>query len=71
MYKGLEIDAAYRIDILVEGIVLLELKAVDKLEPIHEAQLLTYLRLSNRWLGLLMNFNTVVLKNGIKRLVNG
>jgi GxxExxY protein len=69
--KGLEIDAAYRLDVRVEGLVVLELKAVDKLEPIHEAQLLTYLRLTDLWLGLLINFNVVVLKNGIKRLVNG
>ena len=47
------------------------MKAMEKLEPIHQAQLMTYLRLSDLWLGLLMNFNTVVLKNGIKRIVNG
>jgi GxxExxY protein len=70
-YKGVEIDAAYRIDILVEGLVVVELKAVESIEPIHEAQLMTYLRLTDRWLGLLLNFNVVVLKNGIKRLVNG
>ena len=70
-YKGLDLDAAYRIDIKVEGILILELKAVEQLEPIHDAQLLTYLRLSNLWLGLLMNFNVAVMKNGIKRLVHG
>jgi GxxExxY protein len=70
-YKGVEIDAAYRIDILVEGLVVVELKAVECIEPIHEAQLMTYLRLTDRWLGLLLNFNVTVLKNGIKRLVNG
>jgi GxxExxY protein len=70
-YKGLQLDCAYRMDILVDGLVVIELKAVEKLEPIHEAQLLTYLRLSNLWLGLLINFNVVVLKNGIKRLVHG
>jgi GxxExxY protein len=70
-YKGLDLDAAYRIDIKVEGILILELKAVDKLEAIHDAQLLTYLRLSDLWLGLLMNFNVVTMKNGIKRLVHG
>ena len=71
VYKGLEIDAAYRIDIKVEGLVIVELKAIDQLEAIHEAQLLTYLRLSNLWLGLLINFNVAVLKDGIKRLVHG
>ena len=64
------LDAAYRIDLLVEDMVIVELKAVAKIEPIHEAQLLTYLKLSNKWLGLLINFNVPVLKNGIKRLVN-
>jgi GxxExxY protein len=71
VYKGLEIDAAYRLDVKVEGLVVLELKAVEKLEPIHQAQLTTYLRLADLWLGLLLNFNVVVLKNGIKRIVNG
>src|SRR6201987_5482167 len=54
-YKGLHVDAAYRLDVTVPGLVVLELKAVDKLESIHEAQLLTYLRLSKSWLGLLIN----------------
>ncbi|MBY0526461.1 MAG: GxxExxY protein [Gemmataceae bacterium] len=57
VYKGLEIDCAYRLDIVVGGLITIELKSVDKLKPIHDAQLLTYLRLSKRWLGLLMNFN--------------
>jgi GxxExxY protein len=70
-YKGIDLDAAYRIDIKVDGVLILELKAVDKLEEIHDAQLLTYLRLSNLWLGLLLNFNVVVMKKGIKRLVYG
>src|SRR5262245_13344130 len=69
-YKGSRVDCAYRIDILVDQSVVLELKSVDRLEPIHEAQLLTYLRLSNLWLGLLMNFNVKVLKQGIRRMVN-
>jgi GxxExxY protein len=67
--KGLQIDAAYRLDVKAEGLVVLELKAVDKLDSIHEAQLLTYLRLSKIWLGLLINFNVPVLRDGIKRLV--
>ena len=69
-YKGLELDCGYRIDLVVDGLVVLELKAVSKLEPIHEAQLLTYLRLSNIPLGLLINFNVPVLRSGIKRIVN-
>jgi GxxExxY protein len=69
IYKGLELDCAYRMDVLVEDLVIVELKAVDKLEPVHDAQLLTYLRLNNLWLGLLINFNVTILKNGIKRLV--
>jgi GxxExxY protein len=71
LYKGLLVDAAYRIDLLVDDLLVLELKAVEALDGIHEAQLITYLRLSMRWLGLLMNFNTVVLTKGIKRFVNG
>jgi GxxExxY protein len=70
-YKGLELDCAYRMDVVVGGLVVVELKAVDKLEPIHEAQLLTYLKLTNRWLGLLVNFNVPVLRDGIKRIVHG
>jgi GxxExxY protein len=66
-------DTLYReeglLDVTVPGLVVLELKAVDKLESIHEAQLLTYLRLSKTWLGLLINFNVPVLRDGIKRLV--
>jgi GxxExxY protein len=71
VYKGLEIDCAYRIDILVEHLVIFELKAVEEIDAIHEAQLLTYLRLSNLWLRLLINFDVAVLRDGIKRLVNG
>lgn len=70
IYDSLLIEAGYRIDMLVEGLVLVELKVVEHLLPIHEAQLLTYLKLSNRKLGLLINFNVTLLKNGIKRMVN-
>jgi GxxExxY protein len=70
-YKGLELDCSYRIDVMVEGLIIVELKAVDKLEPIHDAQLLTYLKLTNRWLGLLVNFNVTMLRNGVRRLVQG
>jgi len=70
-YKGVKLDCGYRLDVVVENLVILELKAVLEIKPIHEAQLLTYLRLKNLWLGLLINFNVPVLKDGIKRLVNG
>ena len=70
MYRGAQIEAGYRLDLLVEGCVVLELKAVDELNKIHYAQLLTYLKLSGHRLGFLINFNAVPLKNGIRRLVN-
>lgn len=70
-YKGVKLDAGYRIDILVDKLVIVELKAIDSLAPIHEAQLLTYLKLTHLWLGLLVNFNVPILKHGIKRMVNG
>ena len=70
IYEGLRLDADYFIDIMVEDIVVLELKSVEHLLPIHEAQLLTYLKLANKKLGLLMNFNVTQLKNGIKRRIN-
>ena len=63
-------DCGYRMDVVVEDAVVVELKTVDKLLPIHEAQLLTYLKLYGRQLGLLLNFNAPVLKDGIKRMVN-
>ena len=67
-YKTIKLDCAYRMDIVVEDRLVLELKAVDKLLPIYEAQLLTYLRLSNLSTGLLINFNVPVLKDGLKRM---
>ncbi len=70
-YDGVRIDAGYRVDLLVDGVVIVELKAVRELLPIHEAQLLTYLKLSGVKVGLLINFNVQRLKDGIKRLVNG
>jgi GxxExxY protein len=70
-YKGLCLNAAYKLDLLVEELVIVELKSVSKLEPIFDAQLLTYLRLTQKWLGLLINFNVPLLKDGIKRLVHG
>lgn len=69
IYKNIRLDCGYRIDILVEQIVLIELKSVERLDPIHHAQVLTYLRLSKLWLGLLINFNVPVLRLGIKRFV--
>ncbi len=70
IYDGVKIDAGYRIDLLVEDVVVVELKAVEKLMPIHEGQLLSYLRLGGYKLGLLINFNVLHLKDGIKRMVN-
>jgi GxxExxY protein len=69
VYEGVNIEVGYRIDLLVEDLVIVELKAVDKVAPIHEAQLLTYLKLSGKRLGLLINFNVVHLKDGLKRMV--
>ncbi|WP_017662105.1 GxxExxY protein [Baaleninema simplex] len=71
IYKGLHLECGYRLDLLVEKQVIVELKSVETLLPIHEAQLLTYLKLRNLRLGLLINFNVPVLKKGIKRLING
>ncbi len=68
-YKGIKLDCGYRMDIVVDNKVVVELKCVDKILPVHEAQLLTYLRLSNIKVGLIINFYTPVLKDGIKRLV--
>tara|TARA_R110002167_G_scaffold35321_1_gene112883 strand:+ start:127 stop:501 length:375 start_codon:yes stop_codon:yes gene_type:complete len=70
-YKGEEIGRGYRLDLLVENLIIVEIKAICKIEPIHKAQLLTYLKLTNLKLGLLLNFNVPVLKNGICRMVNG
>jgi len=70
VYQDVELDAGYRVDLLVEGQVILEIKAVDRLAPIHEAQVLSYLRLSGCSIGLLVNFNVTRLKDGIRRLVD-
>jgi GxxExxY protein len=69
-YKGLEIDEAYRIDLLVEDALIVEVKTVEAFRPVHTAQLLTYLRMANLHLGLLINFQTVRLIDGIKRQVH-
>jgi len=70
LYRDVTLEVGYRLDILVEDLVVIELKAVEALGPIHHAQLLCYLKLSRKKLGLLINFNEVSLKHGIKRLVN-
>ena len=70
VYKGITLDCGYKMDVVVDDFVVLELKTVEKILPIHEAQLLTYLKLYRRQLGLLLNFNVPVLKDGVKRLVN-
>jgi hypothetical protein len=68
VYKGVHVDCGYRIDIVVDGRILLELKSVERLLPIHEAQVITYLRLANLPVGLLVNFNVSVLRTGLRRL---
>lgn len=68
-YENVRLDAGYRIDLLVEDLVIVELKSVEDVLPIHHAQLMTYLRLSGLTLGLLINFNTRDLKQGIKRII--
>ena len=69
-YKELDVPNAYRLDILIEDELIVELKAVDKIEPVHIAQMLTYLKVNGLRLGLLLNFNVEVMKKGIKRVVN-
>lgn len=68
VYDGLQLDAGLRVDLLVENLVIVELKAVEVLLPIHKAQVLTYLKLSGYRLGLLINFNAVLIKQGIQRI---
>jgi len=70
IYGDVRIDVGYRLDLLVDDAVIVELKSLDKLAPIHEAQLLTYLKLSGKKVGLLINFNVLHLKEGLKRMVN-
>lgn len=68
IYEGLEIEVGYRLDILVDDQLIIELKAVEQMLPIHQAQIMTYLRLSRKTLGLIINFNVPLIKNGIKRV---
>lgn len=70
VYDGLQLDAGYRLDMLIQNTVIIENKAVEKLLPIHQAQLLTYLKLRDCRLGYLLNWNVTLMKNGIKRMVN-
>lgn len=69
-YRGIHIDCGYRIDLLVDELVVVELKAVEQLKPIHQAQLLSYLKLSGHPIGLLINFNVKLLKDGVRRIRN-
>jgi GxxExxY protein len=69
VYKSTRLDCGYRLDILVERQLIIEIKAIERIMPVHEAQMLTYLRLSGANVGLLMNFNSVVLKDGLRRFV--
>jgi len=70
-FEGIQFDEGFRADLIVESRVLVELKSVEKLAPVHPKQVLTYLRLTNLKLGLLINFNEALLKDGIKRIANG
>jgi GxxExxY protein len=69
-YKGVKLDCGYKMDLVIEDAIIVELKSVEQLLPVHSAQLLTYLRLSGKHVGLLLNFNEAVLRRGLKRMVN-
>jgi len=71
VYRGVKLEIGYRMDLLVEDLVIVEIKSVDAVSPVHQAQIISYLRLSGKSLGLLINFNVVHLKDGIRRFVNG
>lgn len=70
IYKGMKVDSGFRIDLLVDDSVIVEIKSSESISPVHCAQLLTYLKLTNRRLGLLLNFNVIHLRDGIKRIIN-
>jgi len=70
-YRGLRFEEGYRLDLLVENLVIIEIKSVEEITGVHKKQLLTYLRLTNKALGLLLNFNVNLMKQGISRIVNG
>jgi GxxExxY protein len=69
IYKDIKLDCGFKLDLLVENKVIVELKSVEEIHPVHEAQLLTYLRFANKPVGLLINFNVTLLKNGLRRFV--
>jgi GxxExxY protein len=71
VYRGIKLDLGYRMDLVVEDLVVVDIKSVDAIAPVHQAQLLSYLKLSSKSLGLLINFNVAHLKDGIRRFVNG
>jgi GxxExxY protein len=71
MYKGVRMSNDLRLDLLVDDRIIVEVKAVEDFHPVHQAQLLTYLKLTDKRVGLLLNFNSPVLRNGIKRMMNG
>ena len=71
LYDGLRLDEGFRADLIVEKLVIIELKSVEQIHPVHPKQLLTYLKLADKRLGLLINFNVPLIKNGITRIVNG
>lgn len=70
IYRGVRIDCGYRLDLVVEGTVVVEIKAVERLLPVHEAQILTYLKLSGLPVGLILNFNVPMMRDGIRRFVH-
>jgi GxxExxY protein len=70
VYKGITVDSGYRLDILVEDYNIVEIKSTDGINPVHRSQLVTYLKLTNKRLGFLLNFNTIHLRDGIKRVIN-
>jgi GxxExxY protein len=70
IYKGITVDSGYRLDIVVDDCVIVEIKSSEAINPVHSAQLLTYLKLTNKRLGLLLNFNVIHLRDGIKRIIN-
>jgi len=69
-FRGIEFEEGYRLDLLVENLVVVEIKSVEELSPVHKKQLLTYLRLTKKTLGLLLNFNVDLMKHGITRIAN-
>ena len=71
IYQGVKLELGYRIDLLVQNLVIVEIKSVEAISPVHQAQIISYLKLSGKSLGLLMNFNVVHLKDGTRRFVNG